>query len=63
MAALEDLRRYPRGAVPHTAALRWFESDDERWPLDFRAACVALDLDPDAVRKRVLGAVTARGAA
>src|SRR5262245_61658243 len=53
MAALEDLRRYPHGTPPHAAALRWFTSDDERWPLAFRALCTTLDLDAEAVRKRV----------
>jgi len=63
MTALEDLRRYPRGAVPHTAALRWLMSDDDRWPLAFRTLCTTLDLDAETVRARVLAAVWARGAA
>lgn len=64
MTALEDLSRYPRGTKPHAAAVRWFLNDDEQWPLAFRAACTTLDLDAEAVRKRVLaGVVRARGAA
>jgi len=56
MAALEDLRRYPWGTKPHRDAVRWFLSNDERWPLAFRAVCLTLDLDADAVRKHVLAA-------
>jgi hypothetical protein len=62
MAALEDLRRYPSGTKPHAAAVRWFLSDDECWPLAFRAACTTLELDPEAVRKRVLAGVAVRAA-
>jgi len=63
MAALEDIRRYPRGTKPHAAAWRWFTNDDETWPLSFRALCATLDLDPGAVRKRVLAAWPLRGVA
>jgi hypothetical protein len=54
MATLDDLGRYPRSARQYAEAYRWVVSDDERWPLAFRSACVTLDLDPGAVRKRVL---------
>ena len=63
MSALEDVRRYPAGSKQHTAAVCWFMADDERWPLAFRAACATLDLDPEAVRKRVFATLVARGAA
>ena len=63
MAALEDLRRYPIGTKPYLAAWRWFASNDESWPLTFRAACATLDLDPGAVRKRVLAVWPLRGVA
>lgn len=62
-AALEDLRRYPHDSKPYLAAWRWFASDDEHWPLAFRAVCVTLDLDPGAVRKRVLATWPLRGVA
>jgi len=63
MAALDDLRRYPRGTKPHTAAVVWLTSDDERWPLAFVPCCATLELDAGAVRKRVLEALAARAAA
>lgn len=62
MAAVEDLRRYPRDTKPYAAAVRWFLSDDERWPLAFRAVCATLELDAEAVRKRVLAGVAVRAA-
>jgi len=61
MAALDDLRRYPRGSRPYAAAMQWLLNEDETWPLAFRAACATLDLDPGAVRKRVGAALAAHG--
>jgi hypothetical protein len=63
MAALDDLRRYPCDTKPHIAACEWFASDDEAWPLSFRALCVTLDLDPATVRKHVLATWPLRGVA
>jgi hypothetical protein len=54
MAALDDLRRYPRTARQYAEAYRWVVSEDECWPLAFRSACTTLDLDAGAVRKHVL---------
>ncbi len=62
MAALDDLRRYPRDSKPYREAVQWFLSDDESWPLCFRPACTELGLDADAVRARVLAALAERGA-
>ena len=63
MGALDDLRRYPSGTKPHVAAVRWVLDESEAWPLAFRPACAALDLDPAAVRTRLLATVGTRGAA
>jgi len=63
MASLEDLTRYPSGSRPHVTAVAWFLNDDEAWPYAFRPACDALELDPEAVRARVLATLLARGAA
>jgi len=62
MASLDDLRRYARGTKLHTAAVQWFLSDDESWPLAFRSTCAVLDLDAGAVRARVLEALAAHRA-
>ncbi len=62
MAALDDLRRYPRGTKPYAAAWRWIMSDEDGWPLAFRPACETLGLDAGAVRARVLEALAVRGA-
>jgi hypothetical protein len=62
MASLDDLRRYPRESKQYAAAVRWLADDDERWPLAFRPACATLELDPEAVRKRVLAGVATRAA-
>jgi len=62
MAALDDLRRYPRETKPYLMALRWIMNDDESWPLAFRSTCAVLDLDAGAVRARVLEALAAHRA-
>ncbi len=54
IGAVDDLARYPRSAREYAEAYRWVVSEDESWPLAFRAACATLDLDTDAVRKRML---------
>ena len=35
--------------------LRWLKSNDHEWPMSFLNVCTALELDPSAVRKQILG--------
>jgi len=60
MASLDDLRRYPCESKSYREAVHWLMNDDVTWPLAFRPACETLDLDPRAVRTRVLRALAAQ---
>lgn len=40
--------------TPREDALDWMASDDTDWPFSFVNVCAILDLDPSALRKRVL---------
>ena len=56
--SLIDLRHYRPGrkdAGLHEQARRWFASSDASWPFSFVSVCQTFDLDPGAVRARVLG--------
>jgi len=56
--AIEDLRR-PRGDRKrkhvYREALLWVASEDEKWPFSFLNVCARLGLDPDAVRRCLIG--------
>jgi len=41
-------------------AVRWFASDDRRWPFSFLNLCDALDLDPAVVRARLFARTVPR---
>jgi hypothetical protein len=58
--ALLDLQTHAGTGTPqarrHLAAVEgWFGSDDDVWPFSFVNLCHALDLDTDAVRRRLVG--------
>jgi hypothetical protein len=53
MAALDDLRRYPRTAKEYREAYAWCMNDDEDWPCAFVPCCETLGLVPAAVRARL----------
>ena len=58
--ALLDLQTHAGTGTPrarrHLAEVEaWFASDDDVWPCSFVNVCHALDLDADAVRRRLVG--------
>jgi hypothetical protein len=58
--ALLDLQTHagtgPPRARRHLAEVEaWFASDDRVWPCSFVNLCHALDLDADAIRRRLVG--------
>ena len=50
VAILEAAIKDARDAGARTGALAWVASTDRAWPFSFENICVALDMDPDAVR-------------
>jgi hypothetical protein len=57
--ALLDLQTHAgtgtRRASRHLAEVEaWFASDDDVWPFSFVSLCLALDLDADAIRSRLV---------
>jgi hypothetical protein len=58
--ALLDLQTHAGTGTPrarrHLAEVEaWFASDDRVWPCSFVNLCHALDLDADAIRRRLVG--------
>jgi hypothetical protein len=58
--ALLDLQTHAGTGTPrarrHLAEVEaWFASDDDVWPCSFVNLCHALDLDADAIRRRLVG--------
>ncbi|MEO8601747.1 MAG: hypothetical protein ABI629_04130 [bacterium] len=44
----------PAQSLPRLDALRWLNSDDERWPMSFARICRHFGIDPDAGRLALL---------
>jgi hypothetical protein len=55
ICALNELHRYPADTPVGAEVRGWFASDDQTWPYAFVPICEGIGLDPDAVRRRVLG--------